>query len=102
MSQVPENSEEGFVIGNLSVSDPDNLHEEKQFYNCKVVNEVPFKVCFILFIVHPTHSLFHLNLVLNDETGMTLRCFFLRFCKCNFVLKRQFWISKSGRGIPLR
>ena len=35
------------------MSDPDNRHEEKQFYSCKVVNDVPFKVCLILiFIPH--------------------------------------------------
>lgn len=58
MLQVPENSEKGFVIGNLSVSDPDNRHEEKQFYKCEVVNDVPFKVCVMLYFILHTRCLF--------------------------------------------
>ncbi|CAB4038273.1 protocadherin Fat 4-like, partial [Paramuricea clavata] len=41
---IAENSPEGYVVGNLSVIDPDNINGDKQFYSCEVVNSVPFKV----------------------------------------------------------
>ena len=41
------------MVGNLSVSDPDNINGDKQFYTCDVVNDAPFKVCwFVYFVLH--------------------------------------------------
>ena len=42
--QIAENSAVDSVVGNLTVTDPDNAKEERQFYTCEVVNNVPFKV----------------------------------------------------------
>lgn len=49
--QIRENCPAGYLVGNLRVSDPDNINGDKQFYTCEVVNDVPFKVWRILFLV---------------------------------------------------
>lgn len=49
--QISENSDEGSLVGILNVTDPDNINEEKQFYSCQVLNDVPFNVTQMHLIV---------------------------------------------------
>ncbi|XP_028399274.1 protocadherin Fat 4-like [Dendronephthya gigantea] len=50
-NKIEENSAVDSLVGNLNVSDPDNVNEEKHFYTCHVVNNVPFKVSQIQLVV---------------------------------------------------
>ncbi|XP_028399271.1 protocadherin Fat 4-like [Dendronephthya gigantea] len=50
-NKIAENSAVDSLVGNLNVSDPDNVNEEKHFYTCHVVNNVPFKVSKMRLVV---------------------------------------------------